>query len=140
MSTLFYTISLFVHNVRRSQQSLLKMQNISYRAILFCMSGSICSIKAYAWWCWWRSSRCFESGQDSTDTKHHEVIRSKFVIFLSACKSIYERSWSLMYFDVFWCILMYFFDEIKLACKSDREFRAVELCELLPDAHSVSNS
>lgn len=25
-----------------------------------------------------------------------------------------------------------------LACKSDREFRAVELCELLPDAHSVS--
>lgn len=106
MSTLFYTISLFVHNVRRSQQSLLKMQNISYRAILFCMSGSICSIKAYAWWCWWRSSRCFESGQDNTDTKHHEVIRSKFVIFLSACKSIYERSWSLMYSDVFWCIFL----------------------------------
>lgn len=25
-----------------------------------------------------------------------------------------------------------------LACKSDREFRAMELCELLPDAHSVS--
>ncbi|XP_078344352.1 WD repeat and HMG-box DNA-binding protein 1-like isoform X2 [Oculina patagonica] len=25
-----------------------------------------------------------------------------------------------------------------LACKSDREFRAFELCELLPDAHSVS--
>ncbi|CAH3160505.1 unnamed protein product [Porites lobata] len=25
-----------------------------------------------------------------------------------------------------------------LACKSDREFRAAELCELLPDAHSVS--
>lgn len=106
MSTLFYTISLFVHNVRRSQQSLLKMQNISYRAILFCMSGSICSIKAYAWWCWWRSSRCFESGQDNTDTKHHEVIRSKFVIYLSAGKSIYERSWSLMYSDVFWCIFL----------------------------------
>ncbi|XP_015762017.1 PREDICTED: WD repeat and HMG-box DNA-binding protein 1-like [Acropora digitifera] len=28
--------------------------------------------------------------------------------------------------------------QLELACKSDREFRAVELCELLPDAHSVS--
>ena len=33
----------------------------------------------------------------------------------------------------------FLFSVIQLACKSDREFRAAELCELLPDAHSVSN-
>lgn len=36
-------------------------------------------------------------------------------------------------------LFLFLFSVIQLACKSDREFRAAELCELLPDAHSVSN-